>query len=74
MDERRDDETSRLYNRLRLWAAIIVGVVAVGLIVFDVFDNCVFGDRYQIPEWVIYITEATLLAIFGKTVLDKFRR
>ena len=74
MTQPEQNGAEELYLRLRLWAACVVGVVTVSLLVFDLVDDMWLGNHYEIPAWVPQMAGTMLACIFGKIVLDKIHK
>lgn len=67
--------TKRLYNRLRLWAALAFGGVLVLLTLLDVLDNYWFGDVYGgPPAWLTTMVGGILAALFGSGAISNVLR
>lgn len=76
-DEERecDLQTKRLYNRLRLWAALAFGGVLIGLTLLSALDHFLFGGTYAGPPvWLTTMVGGILVALFGSGAISNVLR
>ncbi len=66
-----DQETIHLYNRLRLWAFIGLGVLLLALTVAHAAFDIIVEHHFDGPDsWLVELAGGVLAAIYGPRIMD----
>ena len=68
-------ERERLYNWLRKWSAISLITSAIGLAIFDGWDDIALGNLYAgCPVWLSGIVAAIVGSLFAEGVIRAVKK